>query len=29
MGLSAEVTFSWYDNPKAANSGKVGKFVFG
>lgn len=29
MGFSAEITFSWYDNPKAANPGKVGKFVVG
>jgi hypothetical protein len=27
MGFSAEVTFLWHDNPKAANPGKVGKFV--
>jgi hypothetical protein len=29
MGFTAEVTFSWYHNPKAANPGKVGKFVVG
>lgn len=29
MGFSAEVTFSWYDNPKASNPGKAGKFVIG
>jgi hypothetical protein len=27
MGYAAEVTFAWYDNPKAANPGQVGKFV--
>ncbi|HEX4407391.1 MAG TPA: hypothetical protein VH206_01335 [Xanthobacteraceae bacterium] len=27
LGYKAEITFAWYDNPKAANPGKVGKFV--
>jgi hypothetical protein len=29
LGFPAEVTFEWYSNPKAANPGEVGKFVFG
>lgn len=27
LGYEAEVTFEWYDNPKASNPGKVGRFV--
>jgi hypothetical protein len=27
LGYAIEVTFSWYDNPKASNPGKAGKFV--
>jgi hypothetical protein len=27
LGYTAEITFAWYDNPKAANPGQVGKFV--
>ena len=27
LGHSAEITFEWYDNPKASNPGKVGRFV--
>jgi hypothetical protein len=27
LGYSAEVTFEWYDNPKASNPGKIGRFV--
>jgi hypothetical protein len=29
LGYTIEVTFSWYDNPKASNPGKAGKFVIG
>jgi hypothetical protein len=29
LGFTAEITFAWYDNPKAANPGQVGKFVVG
>ena len=29
MGVKAEVTFAWYDNPKAVKPGETGKFVFG
>lgn len=29
LGISAEVVFTWNDNPKAANPGQVGKFVIG
>lgn len=28
LGVPAEVTFAWYDNPKAAKPGETGKFVF-
>ena len=27
LGYSAEITFEWYDNPKASNPGEVGRFV--
>jgi hypothetical protein len=27
LGHSVEITFEWYDNPKASNPGKVGRFV--
>jgi hypothetical protein len=27
LGYAVEITFAWYDTPKAANPGKVGKFV--
>ena len=27
LGYAAEVTFEWYDNPKASNPGKVGRFI--
>ena len=27
LGYPAEVTFEWYDNPKASNPGKVGRFI--
>jgi hypothetical protein len=27
MGFAARVVFEWYDNPKAANPGKTGKFT--
>ncbi len=29
LGVTAEVTFAWYDNPKAAKPGETGKLVFG
>src|SRR5262249_24277502 len=29
LGVKAEVTFAWYDNPKAAKPGETGKFVLG
>jgi hypothetical protein len=28
LGVTAEVTFAWYDNPKAAKPGETGKFIF-
>ena len=27
LGYAAEVTFEWYDNSKASNPGKVGRFI--
>ena len=29
LGVKAEVTFVWYDNPKAVKPGETGKFVLG
>ncbi len=29
LGVPAEVTFAWYDNPKATKPGETGKFLFG
>jgi hypothetical protein len=29
MGFSIEITFCWYDTPKALNPGQVGKFILG
>ena len=28
LGVKADVTFAWYDNPKAVKPGETGKFVF-
>jgi hypothetical protein len=29
LGVRAEITFAWYDNPKAVKPGETGKLVFG
>jgi hypothetical protein len=29
LGYAVEITFAWYDTPKAANPGKVGRFFIG
>lgn len=29
LGVPAEVTFAWYENPKAAKPGEIGKFILG
>jgi hypothetical protein len=29
LGYTVEITFAWYDTPKAANPGKVGRLVIG